>query len=187
LGPFNLALTFPNSLDRASLVAANNVGQVMDGNGILVVPTTASPMWADANSFDLVIQAGYDMRFNSVLRVQENETVPYYINPNISPTDVTIYNTSTNSVESVPEYAVTITGGTVILTGYQKGTPYVVSYSAWPIWVVYGEMGGMTEPHPWLGNTAYPRSMRIMLLDLWLRSQGGVNQSPIPGIPVGTQ
>jgi hypothetical protein len=175
-GPYTVAFQHPPHTQGATM--QDIIGIVEEGINEVIVPTNATPMWAEVNTYDAVVVQGSDTRFHSTLTVGVQETLPYFWNVHVNPNGVTVYDSSTQTVVPVPSENITVNNDKVILTGYPKGTPYVVDYTAWPIYVVFGERGGIVQFAALLNNTTYPRTVMVKLLDLWTRqSYGGLGPS----------
>ncbi len=184
-GPYLIAFQYPKLFDVQGTSIDSVLGILENGIVPIIIPSNAQPMWQEINTYDAVVAQGTDMRFHSSLRVGYEETLPYFWNVNVNTSGVTIYDSANTKTVPVPPENVVINGDKVTITGYPKGTSYVVDYMAWPIYVVFGNMGGMTQPFPLLNNLTYPRMTVVKLLDLWTREGfGNLAQSTPQNPPV---
>jgi hypothetical protein len=174
-GPFILLLTYVSFAGRAVDVGFSNdptYGGEFDATPILTIPEITAPIWAQSAVMDLFIEVDSVTRYNTVLRVNENTTIPYWHNYSltIAPTGaVTVYNQSSGNLVSGVAY--TVSGLSVTLNDptYTEGTSYTVEYTSAPIYVSYGKMGGEPHQRPFGQGLLYPKRFKIKDLDLWLR------------------
>lgn len=179
-GPYLVAFQYPKLFDIQGASFEEQLGILQEGIVPIIIPSTAQPMWQELNTYDAVVAQGTDMRFHSSLRVGYQETLPYFWNVNVNPSGVTIYDSQNTQTIPVPADQVVINGASVQITGFPNGTSYVVDYTAWPIYIVFGKMGGMSQPFPLLNNQTYPRTTTVQLLDFWSRAAFGNLEQAVP-------
>lgn len=126
-------------------------------------------VWNGASEFDLFCETASISRYNATLAVGRRTNLVYPQQLNVATTGaVSIYNTVTKKVEHPNTYSVV--GTQVILTGYPKGTPYMVEFTAAPTYVAFRIAGSLPHIRPF-GDVKLPRRFRLQSLDLWLRAQ----------------
>jgi hypothetical protein len=159
-------------------------------------PTNA---WTNATVNDKFIPVDMISRYTAALQVGVKENLPFQQALVIAPTGaVTIWNPSTAAVVPVTGYAVS--GATVTISGYPKGTNYMVEFQAAPVFVAFRTAGGLPHVRPFGGGSVNePRRMRLQALDFWTRQrnlepqastvktgiQGGGSYGLLTGTPVG--
>ena len=188
-GPFIVLLTLITWIGRNVDIGDTmdpNYGMIFDGHPIITIPATLPTLWTQTNTNDIFVQMDSTMRFQAVMRVGENESVPawHVLNSiSIANTGAVIVEDPTTSMP-VSGIAYVVSGGTVTLspnaqypTGYPVGTSYTVEYYS-PVAVVIQEpFGGLAHTRPFGQGISYPRRFKTSLLDLWLREQLGSSTS----------
>jgi hypothetical protein len=89
---------------------------------------------------------------------------------------VTVYDPVGHVVVTTNAY--TVSGASVVLSGYPTGTNYNVEFLANPSWVAFRIAGAPGHVRPF-AQTNQPRRFRLQTLDLWTR------QLQAGDIPVG--
>jgi hypothetical protein len=185
-GPFGVLLTLISwlgrNVDMGETVDAD-YGMIDRGHPIITIPHTQQPIWTVANTNDIFIQSEAIMRFQSVLRVGENETVPAWqilqlSSVTIAPTGAVVVEDPTTNQPVNTGFTYTVNGGTVTLdpnstyTPWPDGTSYTVEYYA-PLSLVLQEPFGGRPHIRVFENLSYPRRFKTSVLDLWLRDTLG--------------
>jgi len=175
-GPYTVLMSHLNVANGQVPGFHNNeqYGGIVNADPILTIPSNLSPVWENASMMDAFIEYNNDMRFESVLNVGQNEILPYRYN--VGFISASVYDSQTQRTIPVPSGNVVASGANVVLSGYAVGTPYVVSYTAWPIYIAYAKHGGSPQVRPLIQGRGYPRRFVVQLLDLYQRNNGsGLN------------
>ena len=185
-GPFITLLTLVSWIGRSVAIGEvvdPSFGMIYEGHPILTVSQTFTPvLWENLNTFDLILQTNTNERFQAVLRVGQNETVPawHFIDTITIPTTGAVVVEDPTINQPVSGVAYTVNGGTVTLNpnaqypnGYPEGTSYSVEYFSPVVWSVSERVGGLTHQRPFVQGLAYPRRVKLSLWDLFLRSPTG--------------
>lgn len=151
-------------------------GPISEGDPTLTIPNTTGALFAEASLYDAYIETDATMRFNSVLRVGQEETLPawHFSNLTIAPTGAVIVEDPT-IVQPVSGVTYVVSGSTVTIAGYPEGTSYTVEYQSAPVFISYDKMGSLPHVRPFGQGLLYPRRFKIKLLDLWIRQKFGLS------------
>ncbi len=178
--PFVGMITFIHAVtssDEPGSVLNPEFGMVQRGEPLLSIPASApSGIWAGASLEDAFVEKDATMRFRTTLRVGGNTLLPYQQSLAVAASGaVTTYNMVTHSVDPISAY--TVSGGSVVVSGYPTGTYYTVEYTAAPVYVAWRPAGSMPHIRPLgQGVVNLPRRFKLAQLDLWLRTKfGGVS------------
>jgi hypothetical protein len=153
----------------------------------------------EAGPYDAYIQYDGASRLSATLVSGTQEILPYQ--QGIIVESVTSYDAINNVVQTVTPNQYTQFAAQVILdpTIFPIGTPYVVQFTALPVWVAYRSAGGEAHNRPFgLGQGGLPKRFRCVSLDGWTRSnfngespQGqpivnanGIPEPIIPGVTI---
>ena len=141
-------------------------------------PQQPTPAWVGATTDDIFVAIDSLSRYTAKLQVGGIEYLPYQQNLQIAPTGaVTVWNPTTQDVETVASYAVN--GTSVAISGYPEGTAYMVEFLAAPMYVVFRPAGGLPHVRPFGGGTvAEPRRFKLQTLDYWTRQRAPGQQAP---------
>ena len=166
--------------DEPGFFTHEKVGITQHGEPTLTIPYTADStgtIWNNAAIYDAYVEVDSISRYNATLSVSGITAVPYQQSVSIAPTGaVTVYNTTTNTVQSVTGY--TVSGANVIMpSGYAPNTAYTVEFTAQPVYVAYKKAGGSPHVRPFgqgtIGSTVnnLPRRFVLSTLDQWTRAR----------------
>lgn len=154
-------------------------GQVANANPLITIPYAQNPTaWAQASTFDMIVEPDSPTRFMAVLRAGVQEVLPLVNGVTVAPSGaVTTWNPATSGV-ATPVY--TVSGNTVQIPGYPVGTQYAVEYYAAQTYVLFRRSGGLPHSRPFGGNqyTYFPRRFTAETFDLWLRQRTGTAVPP---------
>lgn len=140
-----------------------------NGDPALTITNRNPTVWAEASEFDLFCETNSISRYNANLVVGRRTSLVYPQRVTVAPAGaVSVFNPATKQVDFPNTY--TVTGTQVVLSGYPKGTPYIVEFTAAPTYVAFRIAGSLPHVRPF-GNVALPRRFRLQALDLWLRTQ----------------
>ena len=191
VGPFIVLMTLVTWIGRNVDMGENtdpNYGMVFQGHPILTIPATLEPIWSQANTNDVFVQIDAIQRFQAVLKVGQQETVPAWHllgAITIAPSGAVIVEDPT-IVQPVSGVPYTVVGGTVTLsptpqypTGYPEGTSYTVDYTSPVVFVVNEPFGGLAHVRPFGQGITYPRRWKMSLLDVWLRTPLGSSNNVV--------
>ncbi len=177
-------LTFIHAVtsgDEQGVVMSPTEGVVNHGEPLISIPANApGGIWEYAALEDAYVELDSIIRWRTTLKVGVQTQLPYQNNLSVASSGaVTLYNQSTKSSEIVNSYSVS--GGSVILSGYPKGTPYTVEYLASPVYIAWRKSGGMPHVRPFgSGIVNLPKRFKLVQLDLWLRTKfGGVSPNSL--------
>ena len=174
VGPFTGLITYMDSVgaQEPGTMMNDRIGNSVYADPALTIPTTASGVWENASILDAFVEIGSDTRFNSILTVSGQTTLPYRYNVNVL--GVSAYDFAASGTIVIPSGSYVVSGATVTVTsGYVANTEYVVDYTAWPVYVAYNKKGGLAHTRPFVQGLGYPKRYVLQLLDVYLRNQGG--------------
>jgi hypothetical protein len=160
--------------DEFGAQAHEQMGLVQHGEPTLTIPFSAGAsgiIWEQASVYDAFVELDAIDRFTANLVVGGVQAVPYQIGVNIPVSgSVTVWDPSTHRVTPVTGY--TVSGAAVALpSGYAVDTPYVVEFTANPVFVAFRRAGALPMTRPFGGGVVnLPRRFRIQTLDLWTRA-----------------
>jgi hypothetical protein len=142
-------------------------------NPLLGLTDAAQPtdVWNNASIDDIFIPVDSLSRYTAVLQVGGQQILPFQQNIQIAPQGaVTTFNTITNQIVSVQNYAVS--GAQVLIGGYPAGTNYMVEFLAAPLYVAFRSAGGLPHIRQFGGGTVNePRKFKVQALDFWTRQR----------------
>ena len=132
-------------------------------------PTLA---WQNASVDDQFVAVDMQARYTAVLQAGIRENLPFQQNLSIAPQGaVTVWDPTSGDVVPVTDYGVS--GPTVAIGGYPKGTNYMVEFLAAPVFVAFRAAGGLPHSRPFGGGTvSEPKRFRLQALDFWTRQRG---------------
>jgi hypothetical protein len=165
--------------DEPGLDMDPRVGQILHAEPTITIPSDAQPIWSLASEFDAYQEVDALDRYDTALVVGGNTVLPYQLGLQV--TNVTVYNTTTQTATPLQASQYTVSNGQVDLIGFPNGTAFTVTYFANPVWVAWRRAGGRPHDRPFgAGTDALPKRFRAMALDLWLRArnQSGISVSP---------
>lgn len=131
-------------------------------------PTNA---WNNSSTNDFFVAVDMIVRYTAVLQVGGIESLPYQQNLQIAPSGaVTIWDPTAAQIAQVPYE---VSGPTVLISGYDDGTNYMVEFQAAAIYVAWRSAGGLPHVRPFDGGAINePRRFRLQTLDYWTRQRG---------------
>lgn len=178
-GPYNVLITFfvAGKSSPIGEVTDSTWGIIFEGQPMLTIPNTTIPVYSQAGLYDVFVEVDNIMRFNGLLRVNQNSTL---LHGQLGVTQsltvattgaVTVFDLAANVVRGSVPY--TVNGANVTLnTVFPEGTGYTVEYQASPLWVIEGRIGGLQHARPFAQLTL-PKRFRLNALDLFLRNPLG--------------
>jgi hypothetical protein len=148
-------------------------GQLQHGEPTITIPFAdgaSGQIWQNASVYDAFVEVDAFDRFTADLVVSGVTAVPYQEGLTINA--VTYYDTTTHQATPVSGY--TVSGANVILPNtFPPLTPYIVEFTANPVFVAFRKAGSMPLVRPFGGNGIdnLPRRFRVQTLDLWARAR----------------
>lgn len=165
------------SPDESGFEVTSKLGWKQDTFPLLSIPASAGEVWQNATDYDAFVELDAITRYKSEMTVGGMTSVPYAQNLNIPATGaVSIWNVQTKSTQLIPY---TVNGANVTISGYPQGTSYTIEYFAAPVYLAFRKAGGMPHIRPFgNGVVSLPRRFRLDMLDVWIRSRGGSDNTP---------
>jgi len=143
-------------------------------------PQQPTAAWNDASTDDIFVAVDMLSRFTAKLQVGGTTFLPYQQNLQVAPSGaVTVWNTTTKTVDQVPSYVVSGASVTIDPSAYPEGTSYMVEFQSAPMYVAFRPAGGIPHVRPFGGGTVNePRRFKLQALDFWTRQRGQGQQAP---------
>jgi hypothetical protein len=186
--PFPVLLTLMNmnrSPDEPGARLDATWGQELTGSPSITLAESVNPIaWAEASVDDQFIEVDATARYNAVLIAGVREVVPFFENLSIaSGGAVTVWNSQTYEVSGITSYTVY---ENQVLTNLPQGTPYVVEFTASPVYLINRKPGGQPHVRPFgmAQGQSLPRRFQARQIDIWLRARFEHADDTKPGAPM---
>jgi len=141
-------------------------------------PNNEAYVYQQSTLYDAYVEIDAASRLNTTLIAGVREILPY--GQGVQVQDVTVWDSYTKTVKILDKTAYQVRNNHVWLNEpYTKGTSYVVSFTAMPVYVAFRKSGSLSHSRPFgLGTSGLPKRFHLQTLDLWLRSTNPDDGSP---------
>jgi hypothetical protein len=163
-------------------------------------PNNETTVYNESGPYDAFVELDGAQRLSATLVSGTQEILPYQ--QGIILESVTTYDAVNNVVQPVASNQYTQYAAQVTLdpTIFPIGTPYVVEFTALPVWVAFRNAGGEAHNRPFglTSSSGLPKRYHVVALDAWTRavfngetpqgnpivSANGIPEPIIPGVTI---